>query len=967
MVFSYKERPEVFTDVLKRFTYISFVFFFVIYGSRLSWSQESCVFLPKIENEREGEGFDRPQTFIKRKIHQTPQSIPVQEPSDFPNINITQYFLADQDEPSVAIDPTDPNIIVVGANDYRSFNSLWRYRSTDGGKTWDNAALIPATNLSFASDPAVVFNTNGEVFYSCGRVDNGGSPYPTNDVICYRSTDHGNDFGQPSRVFYDTTIFKSADTLADKYYIAIDKRTSSAFKGRMYVCWAEYVSGKSSIVLSYSSDNGATWSKSLHITGNDKYQCPIPTVNDNGDLFISYLNLNTSKQEIYVAKISNGGRVIASNVKVSNYKNLGPPYPALSSDPHPIIKGHLRVNSFPCIAAGDGSNVYITWAGKGDDEKQHIYFAKSTDGGAAWSQPTPIENDTASVATDKFFPWLAVDRSNGDVGVCFYDSRLDAPTNQKIDLFMAHSLDSGKTFAAKRISDVSFDPINASSADSIRATDTLSFFGDYLALDGLQGTWHPVWTDSRNGADQDLYTAAVNPRAPSSVTNFIVEEDSATNSGVLSWDYSATTTFGRPLGDFHFVIIRNDGESIMSLPSDSRKYYYPIVANEKDYTYTIYVVSSSDTSIRQTLKYSPLGNRKPRPPVIVDSRSEVDGLHISFVIPDRTINGTPLADINRMYFYIDGIAFDSVAVTDAQRGKTFERSFSLTPNTYHNIQLAASTNRDGIITHSEKTVPAWLYAGSALDTYSENFESGRNIFSPYSWEVTHTDLASNFLNDSLPNIKYDSGKNSWFLLPPVSITSAVNTLEFDHIALVAQGDSALIEFSTNNGLTFDLLKSYDKNSEPTKWHDALVSSIATTDSVALKYWKDKNVIIRFRLATHSSNGDGWFIDNIRFSDKLIVANEVNPKNLTASITTNPIIAGRSTKFEIHIEEQSRVTIKVFDMLGNVREVIYNGRILSEGEYLIEYRPEGSGAFYYEVISESVSRREAMRGRFIVIE
>src|SRR5215210_1561234 len=54
-----------------------------------------------------------------------------------------------QNEPSVAVDPRDPEVMVAGSNDYcaeivNGSGNVWAgyYRSTDGGDTWSNS-LVP--------------------------------------------------------------------------------------------------------------------------------------------------------------------------------------------------------------------------------------------------------------------------------------------------------------------------------------------------------------------------------------------------------------------------------------------------------------------------------------------------------------------------------------------------------------------------------------------------------------------------------------------------------------------------------------------------------------------------------------------------------------------------------------------------------------------------------------------------------
>ena len=111
------------------------IIFLLILAAAKSYAQRSCVFLP--ESQTEQRDYDRPKPAFPR-LH--PLSIPTQQSltnsaPDFPNINVSSYLLADQDETSIAINPTNPNNIIIGANDYQSFSALFHFESFDGGKT----------------------------------------------------------------------------------------------------------------------------------------------------------------------------------------------------------------------------------------------------------------------------------------------------------------------------------------------------------------------------------------------------------------------------------------------------------------------------------------------------------------------------------------------------------------------------------------------------------------------------------------------------------------------------------------------------------------------------------------------------------------------------------------------------------------------------------------------------------------
>lgn len=953
-------RPSVF------FVFIVFIF------SEAAFGQRSPVFLqpektPKLK-------WHRPKGRIKplnpKNFHQ-PQTLGTSH-SDFPNINISQWFFSDQNETAIAINPTDGKNIIVGANDYRSFNTLWYFTSTDGGFTWKSQELPVDQALAFATDPSVGFGPDGVGYYTNGRLAHGGSPYPLNDVVTYKSTTKGLSWDAPVRVFFDSDNVASASTLADKYYLAVAPTAPGPLPPKLYVAWAEYENEKSRIVISRSQDGGATWSPRVGLTAFGKFQAPIPTVATGGEVYVAFIDLDTTKREILFAKSTDGAQTFTTPKKIANYNHLGPLHPPNSPHPHPIIKGHLRVNSFPSIAIDHSfkhfNRIYTTWAGKGQDGKHHIYLSKSDDFGATWSEALPIENDKSALMTDKFFPWVAVDPTNGDVGVCFYDSRLDAPANQMTDLFLGISEDGGETFSVQRISDRSFNPSVSASVDSTASVDTLSFFGDYNGLAAFNGMWYPVWTDSREGYDQDIYIGIVNPRLPEGVKDLEVQEETGSHFPVLTWSHSGLTTFGAPLGEYVFRIKRSDSASI-ELPSSARTFHDSSVTTATTYTYRATVVASERSSIAQEVRFIPFAVRKPEAPRVITSRAEgqpESGFFVRFRIPDKNVVGDSILDLKYLYYFIDGVVADSFKLVDAMRGSELERSFSAATG-YHTFQLAATSATGGEIVSSDTSAALWLYAGQPREMYFESFEETKDIFTTKAWETTSIGLPSTFINDSLPNVPYDSGVNSWMLLPPVRISAGIHTLEFDHMALVAAGDSALIEVSLDNGVSYFFVRRYDITSEGLKWNHTIFDSETSSDSIAFKAHIGKDVVVRFRLAGANPTGaDGWLIDNIRFTDKLSVGASTSVPTHTLELRPSVVHYGSDVRGELTLSESGYVTIEIADMLGRPMGEVFAPRYIPAGAYIVEFPAPLSGAYIVtatvRVPGKPVS---VVRGRFIV--
>ncbi|NOY51696.1 MAG: exo-alpha-sialidase, partial [Chlorobi bacterium] len=92
-------------------------------------------------------------------------------------------------EPSIAVDPNNPDFIVIGWRQFDNVSSNFRQAglaySDDGGETWHN--LPPLEAGIFRSDPVLGSNTEGDFFYNSLTLDNAGNFYCT----VFRSHDSG--------------------------------------------------------------------------------------------------------------------------------------------------------------------------------------------------------------------------------------------------------------------------------------------------------------------------------------------------------------------------------------------------------------------------------------------------------------------------------------------------------------------------------------------------------------------------------------------------------------------------------------------------------------------------------------------------------------------------------------------------------------------------------------------------------
>jgi hypothetical protein len=333
-------------------------------------------------------------------------------------------------EPSLAVDPTNPENLVIGWRQFDTIASNFRQAgyaySHDGGATWTFPGVIGPGQ--FRSDPVLAASSSGSFYYYNLNSSTAGD--------LFVSHDKGENWIGPVPAFG-----------GDKEWMAVDA-TGGVGDGNLYVTWnSQFTCCAAGTDFTRSIDGGNTLQGPLAMPSKAKWGTV--AVGPDGTFFtvgtrIDSLAFPVPHLLMKSTNARNSGQVPSFGPAVGLSLGGETVFGAL---PNP--EGLLGQVSVAVDASGTSTqgNVYVLASvdPPGSDPLD-VMFTRSTDGGATWSPPVRVNDDPAGDNASQWFGTLSV-APTGRIDAVWNDGR-DDPSGATAELFYAYSLDAGATWSA---------------------------------------------------------------------------------------------------------------------------------------------------------------------------------------------------------------------------------------------------------------------------------------------------------------------------------------------------------------------------------------------------------------------------------------------------------------------------------------------------------------------------------------
>ena len=241
---------------------------------------------------------------------------------------------------------------------YRNYD-IFIKSSTDNGTTF-GAPINLSNNSGFSEHPQIA--AYGNNVYAIWADDTSGNK----EVLFTRSEDNSTSFEK---------IKNLSNTTSDSFNQEI-----AVFGNNVYVVWLDQDEGhNTNILLKASSDGGATFGRTVHISSNANEETFPKIAAYRGNVYVAWNMAEDNPNErgnvgLFFVRSLDAGSTFDNVIKLNQENHFG----------------ELQISAF-------GETVYVASGGLNSVEVDGIFFTKSIDGGRSFSEPVTIDENGAFI------------------------------------------------------------------------------------------------------------------------------------------------------------------------------------------------------------------------------------------------------------------------------------------------------------------------------------------------------------------------------------------------------------------------------------------------------------------------------------------------------------------------------------------------------------------------------------------
>ena len=433
---------------------------------------------------------------------------------------------SNESEEAIAVNPTNPNNIVMVTNVDIPEAGMFEGVSFDGGKTWPVRRLIGNNdNLGDACcDPSLAFDKFGNLYLS--YLYNTEIPVPV-----ALSTDGGltfNIIANIKRNSTDTTLLAEKKNLfryTDQETITTGPASDGSNNEQVWLV----VSAAGPIVATGAVATGlgqvGSFSVPVEVPGTNNCTYGDVSIGPKGQVANVCTTtesgqgggkLNVSVDPDGLGPAPFGASVFVTDTHVGGFDFI-PPQPDRSVDAEPGL-------AWDRSGSAHRGRLYLVYTleVKNESDNTDVMLRYSDNQGATWSAPLRVNDDATK--NSQFMPKISLDQTTGNLAFVWYDSRKDLGLGGSGDtdglpdtdaqFWGAFSVNGGASVTRNF-------QISAGTSNSHASGNHIDY-GDYTGLSFYGGIAHPGWSDNSNSTGDnpdgtlhqlDVFSAAVPVRS----------------------------------------------------------------------------------------------------------------------------------------------------------------------------------------------------------------------------------------------------------------------------------------------------------------------------------------------------------------------------------------------------------------------------------------------------------------------